>query len=234
MHPTYQYILNLLEDNFPNKRKISLIDYGCGNGLLLEFLPNEKISSYKGFDINLDSINYAKRHYESKKILFNLLRKEQKNSLGSPKSVDVIVLIGVLQYMTQKEISDFLINAKKTLKKNGIILISCTTDHFFYRVFNLYRLFLPNYFININKLSQLIRISGLRIKSQKEKGILLSPLFSNVFSVIFDTLDKIFFQTRGSLGFFGRISRDIVNPLLRLEYLLPLDHGYTLFLVLEK
>lgn len=229
MHPTYRLILNLLEKSFPDKRKINLIDYGCGNGLLLEYLPKEKISSYQGLDINLDSINYAKNRYKFKKINFEMIQQGKSIKLGRSNSVDAIVLIGVLQYMTQEEISDFLIKAKKVLKKNGIILISCATDYFFYRVLNLYRLFLPNYFINKNNLSKLIRISGMKIRFQDEKGILLSPLFSNVFSLFFDIFDKILFRTKGSLGPLGKSSRLIINPILSIEYLFPVNYGYTLF-----
>lgn len=234
MHPTYQHILNLLEENFPNTRKINLIDYGCGNGLLLEYLSKEKLLKYLGLDISLDSISYAKNRYKFKKINFELIQQGKSINLGKPNSVDVIILIGVLQYMTQKEIKNFLNHAKKVLKSDGKIIISCAVDHVLYRIFNIYRLFLPNNFINKKIFLDLVRKSNMKVTYQQEKGIILSPLFSNVFSLFFDILDKILFQTKGSLGPIGKAAREVTNSILTLEYYLPINYGYTYFILLEK
>lgn len=234
MHPTYQHILNLLKESFPNNKKINLIDYGCGNGLLLEYLPKEKLSKYHGLDINLDSINYAKDHYKFKKINFELMQQGNVINLGKSNSVDAIILIGVLQYMTQKEIDLFLKEARKVLRKDGIIIISCAVDHVLYRIFNIYRLFLPNNFINKENFLDLVRKSNMKVIYQQEKGIILSPLFSNVVSLFFDILDKLIFRTNGSLGPIGKLSRKIVKPIIEFEYNLPINFGYTLFLIFKK
>lgn len=234
MHPTYQYVLDLLEDTFINKRRINLIDYGCGNGLLLKYLSEEKILKYKGLDINLDSINHAKNQYKSKRIKFYLLQKGGSIKLGKPNSIDAIVMVGVLQYMNKTEINNFFTEARKTLKTDGVIIITCTTNHLIYQILNIYRFILPHNFININFLSNFIKKFGMKIIYKQEKGIFISPLFSNVISLFFDVLDRILFRTKGMLGPCGRISREIMNPIARLEFNLPINYGYTLFIKISN
>ncbi|MFA5932984.1 MAG: class I SAM-dependent methyltransferase [Microgenomates group bacterium] len=234
MHPTYNYIFHLINEFLSNDRKVSLVDYGCGNGLFLEYFPKGRILKYLGLDINLSSIDFANKNYRSKKISFGLIRQGYPAKLGKPNSIDLIVLIGVLQYMSQKEIDLFLKEARKVLRKDGRVIISCAVDHVPYRIFNIYRLLLPNYFINEEIFLSTVKKSDMKIIYKSEKGIFFAPLFSNVISLFFDISDKIIFQTKGSLGPIGRFGRAMVNPILRLEYSLPINYGYTLFFVLKK
>ncbi|MDD2822974.1 MAG: class I SAM-dependent methyltransferase [Candidatus Daviesbacteria bacterium] len=233
MHPTYKYILSLLNLQKAEDNSVKVVDYGCGNGLLLSYLVKRKIKEYIGFDINKESILEAKRKYHNKNISFLLLSRNKK-MFERMKSVDLLVLIGVLQYLSEEEIDWLLLSSQKILKKKGRIIISCTPDNWPYRLFNLYRIILPNKFINKDLFIDKAKKNGFEVSACTQKGLLLAPLFSNIIVIFFDFMDKLVFKTKGKLGPVGIVSRKVINPLLMLEYLLPINYGYTMFVELQK
>lgn len=235
LHPSYQIIINLFAEYFKTDKKVSVLDSGCGNGYLLELLGPNNVLNYSGYDVSIPAINYAKLRFSKNK---NVAFKTVKVNNGMPKydkkTFDVVFSIGVLQYLNDNEISDFFHKAKNVIKNNGKILISCTTDHSFYKWFSLYNLVLPSHVNNRKKIIKLANESELKCLYQRESGIFLGPLFSHNLVLFFDILDKIFFRTRGKLGFFGKCSRIILTFILQLEHYIPIDYGYTMYLVLEK
>lgn len=231
IHPTYSTILNLLQSHM-KRRKLSIVDYGCGNGYLYSILPKEGVKTYHGYDINEASIEKAKLAYTKNNVCFSTLSHGRMNE--KKKSVDVIILIGVVQYMEKKELVVLLRKAKTILKKEGIILISTLVDHKIYSFIDLYRLFLPHKSVNRVFLIQQLQSAGYNVTHSFEKGLLLSPIFAQCVVLFFDLFDKLIFRTQGELGFVGKTIRKIVNPLLQLEYALPVDFGYTLFIQAKK
>ena len=226
---TYKKICSLVDEVFATSAKLNILDFGCGNGELLEYFPQSRIKKYLGVDINDESIKKAKLKNKAKNVSFKII--DRKNDMfGIRNSMDVIISIGVLQYMSDQETTNFLKMAKKMLKKRGILIISCATDHFIYRMFNLYGIFLPNRFVNRNWLVMLLKKIGFTVDYQKETGLLLAPLFSHNIVFFFDAMDKILFKTKGELGVVGLFVRKLAYPLLWLEASLPVDFGYNLTL----
>lgn len=216
-------------------RKLSIIDYGCGEGELLNYLDLSKIKSYIGYDVTTSSISIAKKYWSNhKNIEFELINKKALPNFGENNSLDFIFLIGVAQYLTQKEILYVLQESYRALKPGGKIFITCSSDHFIYKFLNIYRFFIPNSFINRNSFLKICRQNNLEIEEAYEKGLFLTPLFSNVLVFFFDALDKLLFKTQGKLGPIGRNIRSLCAPLIRMEYLLKIDYGYTLFVTLLK
>lgn len=235
MHPAYQLILGLIDKNFPNNKKINLIDYGCGNALFLNYIPRNIIKTYIGFDVNKDSIKNAKNKFgDRKNVLFNLIEQNKKINLGKFADIEVIVLIGVLQYMNETEIDLLFKECARVLKKEGVLIFSCITDHRIYKIVNIYRLFLPHFYTNRIKLLKQLERNKFFISYNKEKGIIIAPLFSNFIVFFFDALDKMIFRTNGRLGPIGTKIRSVMHFILRLEYMLSIDYGYTLFVVAKR
>lgn len=230
VNPLYSKVLDLLLSSFPKKSKLSILDYGCGDGLFLEYLPKKSIKYYQGCDINEKSINTAIKKFKKNNIKFLKIDKNINENFSGGHKFDAIILIGVLPYMSKKEIINFFSEAKKKLKKEGVIIITCASSHFIYKVLNIYRLFLKHSYVDSKKLKKLIKKSSFTINFYQEKGLLLTPLFSNVFIVFLDALDKFIFKTKGSLGPIGKLARSIMNPITYLEYLVPINFGYTFFL----
>jgi len=227
-HRTYDQIVKLL----PKKKSLRIVDFGCGDGRLLEYLPRG-LDSYVGYDINASSIELARKKYTKRKSVSFRLGKKGHVNLGKDNSTDVVAAIGVLQYLSSRERKKFISQTQKVLTPGGVLLISCAVDHTIYKIFNIYRLFLPNKFINRSNLIKLIEKHDMKVIFQREKGLILNPLFSNVFIFFFDAIDKLFFRVSGAIGPIGKVVRAIASPLLDLEYLLPVDYGHTLFIKAE-
>ncbi len=229
MSITHSYIRNLLISRFHNK-KISIVDYGCGNGDLLNFI-DKNIKKYVGYEISDDCLKVAQNKFKHKKYSFNKIHSKKVPKLGAKNSVDLVILIGVIQYMTGSEISQLLKEAKKVLKKNGILIITCAVDHKFYKIFNIYQLFLPNNYINRKSIIAKIEKNNFTVEYSLEKGVLIAPFFSNIISFFFDAIDRVVLNNRGKIGPVGSIARKIFYPFIKLEYKIPIDYGYTLYIV---
>lgn len=214
---------------FESSRSIKVIDYGCGSGYLLKVLPHKRINKYWGLETSVPAIESAKVSIKKRNVSF--LFVDTKKTLKLPsKKVDVVVAIGVLQYMTDNQINEFINQSSKVLKKGGHLLISCVSDHLIYKLFNLYGLVLPNRFIRRNWILNKILSNSFGITKNFEKGLFFGPLFYHNLVIFFDVLDKIIFQTKGTLGMFGKASRKIAYFIASLEYVVPIDFGYTLYI----
>ena len=233
-HPTYYKMIHLMLSSFRKNQKINLLDYGCGNGYLFSILPKEKINKYSGYDVSKNSIETAKKIINYKNASFKLIDPEKPLNLGDSNSEDVVIAIGVLQYLKDEEIDAFINESHKVLKKGGILLISTVVDHIIYKILNIYGLVLPNKFINRDNIIKKLKNANFNVEYQKESGLIIGPLVSHNLTIIPDALDKIFFSTKGSLGIFGGTFRKISTPLMALENLVPLDYGYTLYIKARK
>lgn len=231
MSATHEYINSLILNHFKNK-KISIVDYGCGNGDLLNFIDHKKISKYTGYDVSYDCLKVAKTFFQNDIFQFKKINKKKLPVLDD--NLDLIVLIGVLQYMSEDETKYLFEQAKEKLSKNGVLIASCAVDHWIYRLLNIYQLFLPNRFINRNWILNQIKVTGLKPVHIREKGLLVAPLFSNIISFFFDAFDRVLLGTRGKIGPTGTLARKMISPLIKLEFLLPIDYGYTLYLQAKK
>lgn len=233
-HPTYKKMIELIFSSVPKNTKIRLLDFGCGSGYLFNILSEHMLERYTGFDVNKEAIVNAKANINSKIASFNFIKTDKQLNLGPPKSQDIVIAIGVLQYLTDEEVIIFINEAKRVLKKRGTLLISTVTDHYIYRILSIYRLFLPNRFLNKIKLINKIRKAGFKVTYQKEFGLIIGPLISHNLTLLPDTLDKLIFLTKGTLGFFGNTFRRVLSPVMYLEYFIPIDYGYTLYVSARK
>ncbi|OGG14172.1 hypothetical protein A2773_02790 [Candidatus Gottesmanbacteria bacterium RIFCSPHIGHO2_01_FULL_39_10] len=233
IHPTYTTVLNLINSRFPQKKTLRILDYGCGSGYFLEIFGKTRIGEYYGYDLSEKSIQCAKKTHHNRNVHFFHIQKDSASLLKEKKNIDVLVLIGVLQYMSNKEFSALFKNAKKLLTPNGVIIISCSVDHIVYRAMNVLHIFSPHKLIHRKYATDTLKRAGFGVIDQFERGILLSPIFSQLMT-IFDILDKLIFSTKGTIGPIGKIMRGMTNILLSLEYRLPVDYGYTLFIMAGK
>lgn len=93
----------------------AILDLGCGSGSLA---PLFKKSSYLGFDIDKNLIEYAKGRHPKYK--FTALDSTKFNL---NQKFDMILIVGVLHHLNNLDTNKTLLLMKKHLKKGGHILI---------------------------------------------------------------------------------------------------------------
>lgn len=101
-----------------SKKKIKVLDIGCGPANVLNYLPK---CEYYGYDIDKRSINYAKKKYSKKNFHF-FCKKFNKNELKSLPNFDLILLFGIMHHLNDKQVNSILNLCKKKMKKNSHLL----------------------------------------------------------------------------------------------------------------
>lgn len=95
------------------------LDYACGPGT---FLGNYVMNKSVGFDISQKQINYATRKYSNHEFTSDLTIVKQK------APYDSISVIGLLEFLTDDEITVLINNLKSLMKPDGYIIF--TTPNF--------------------------------------------------------------------------------------------------------
>jgi len=136
-HPTTRLCIEWLEIHIPSKKPKSLLDYGCGSGILA--IVSKKIGSTEisiaGIDIDPEAINVA--HYNSKRnhcdINYFLEKNFNKNKIL--KNFDVVIaniLSEPLKNIAQKILS-YLNETNGNLVLSGILEEQATDVITYYR-----------------------------------------------------------------------------------------------------
>ena len=113
-----KYILEAL--NKKNLNEITVLDIGCGGGLVSEGLS--KIgATVTGIDFIKENINVAKMHAKKNNLKINYFVKDFEKERITSK-YDVIIVLEVLEHLNNWE--EFVKKIKLSLKKNGILIIS--------------------------------------------------------------------------------------------------------------
>lgn len=227
-HPTYDVVLNLIRQIPPKKQGLMILDAGCGNGLLLGMFPRKLVRRYIGMDISKDAITQAKGTFKGRKDISFKLESCTKLSLPS-RSVDLVVSVGMLQYLTEAERRKFLREARRVLRPGGHLILTCLSDHLIYRVMDLYGLFSPHGCVKREELMKDLSRNGFKVDFTREYGLLISPFNSSFPCFFADAFDHLL-GVRGRLGPAGQWLRQVLGPLERWEYRLPINFGYTLVL----
>lgn len=108
-----KFVENYLDLN-PDQR---LLDFGCGPGDILEFLPKLE---YTGIDIDPNYIKKAQKTY-GHRATFICSELSDVDFLPT-EHFDIVIATGVLHHMTDKECNSFIKWAQSILKPNGKLL----------------------------------------------------------------------------------------------------------------
>tara|TARA_B100000900_G_scaffold326116_1_gene286053 strand:+ start:50 stop:772 length:723 start_codon:yes stop_codon:yes gene_type:complete len=121
-----KYIKENIINNFKLKNKtkplkgISILDIGCGGGLLSE--PMSKMGAdVTGIDASYKNIKIAKLHSKKQKLKINYLCSSPEKIKGK-KKFDVILNMEIVEHV--EDIGFFLKSSSKLLKKNGIMFVA--------------------------------------------------------------------------------------------------------------
>lgn len=113
-----EYILKQI--NSKKIKNLDVLDVGCGGGLVSESLSRLN-ANVTGVDFVKDNIEVAKQHALKKKLKINYIHGDIEK-LKLSKKFDLIIMFEVLEHLD--DWNSFLINIKKNLNQNGIIIMS--------------------------------------------------------------------------------------------------------------
>ena len=102
--------------NFNNK---IILDLGCGDGSLIDYLKNDVKKIY-ATDISNDTIKLLKnKHKKDKKVFLKKINKNFKHLNQLKTKFDIIICNSVVQYFdNSKEIINLIKEVKRVSKKN--------------------------------------------------------------------------------------------------------------------
>jgi len=121
-----KYIKQNIINNFKLKNKtkpllgISILDIGCGGGLLSE--PMARLgASVTGIDASDKNIKIAKLHSKKNKLNINYLCSSPEK-LKIKKKFDVILNMEIIEHV--EDVDFFVKSCSKLLKKNGLMFVA--------------------------------------------------------------------------------------------------------------
>ena len=125
---TIEKTANWILDTQKEKGKLNILDLGCGPGLYTEIFA-EKGHSVTGIDISKNSIEYARKSAEGKKMDINYLNTSYLEvNLGSNKYDLVVLIYTDLGVLIPDEREYLLKMIYRVLKKGGTFIFDVLKD----------------------------------------------------------------------------------------------------------
>jgi 2-polyprenyl-3-methyl-5-hydroxy-6-metoxy-1,4-benzoquinol methylase len=120
LRPFRHYTRNLVQQYFPQDKKINILDIGCGTGASLFTIKKMGYNNLFGVDISDEQISIAHNFG------LEFCRKAdilQEKNIFDNSFFDVILLMDVLEHFNKNEIVDLLSICNALLRKGGILII---------------------------------------------------------------------------------------------------------------
>lgn len=117
--PYAPHVNSLIAAHLPADRRTSIVDLGCGDGMFVYFLTKAGYSDVIGIDFSPEQVARAHRlgvtHVRQGRIEGFLERRARE-------SVDVVLLMDVLEHMTMDALLEVLDGVVRVLRPGGICL----------------------------------------------------------------------------------------------------------------
>ena len=114
------FISSLVE----RSRAVKILDVGCGDGRMLDFIRQRSMAdySYTGIDLCEEAIALARVLNGGGKFL-------SKDIKEIDETFDIVLLIEVLEHIPDSDVSSFLRGVKNTLNEKGSLILSVPTSN---------------------------------------------------------------------------------------------------------
>lgn len=107
-------VVDLINTNFKNPKRLKILDIGCGTGKNLETLS--KFGQTFGIDNSKEAITFCKKRH-----LINVYLRKSDNTKFPPNFFDVILMLDVLEHVKEKPT---LKEIHRVLKPNGVLILT--------------------------------------------------------------------------------------------------------------
>lgn len=109
-----------------------VLDIACGEGygsyVMAEFWGAKEVF---GIDISQTAIDKARINFKKDNIFFETLDAENPSNKYEEEYFDVVVSFETIEHLSNPK--QFLQNIRKWVKKDGVIIISCPNDNWYYK-----------------------------------------------------------------------------------------------------
>jgi ubiquinone/menaquinone biosynthesis C-methylase UbiE len=123
---SYPQVARRLIKNLNITKKDSLLDIGCGNGLMADQLVNY-VGKLTIVDANPYLVKYLREKYEGKDLNVALLSSTDLTSYPN-ETFDKVICIAVLQYCDEEEAKKTVSEALRVCKTGGLIYFGDVLD----------------------------------------------------------------------------------------------------------
>ncbi len=114
----------LLLPKFKLSGRERVLDIGCGTGRWAEILK-DKVNYYCGVDASKGLIEIAKKKFAQSNTKFNYLKAEDISleNINEQQLFDRIINIGVIMYLNEPQLKQYLLAIPKLISKDGLFII---------------------------------------------------------------------------------------------------------------
>ena len=186
----YKMISNYIYKSlFKSNSEINVLEIGCGEGNLMQYLAKIFKCNILGIDISSKQVDLAK-----KKSL-NVIHKDIFEYLDSDyckDNFDLIILIDVIEHLPKNKIEDLFFRLSKILKKDGSIILKFPNGYSPLSQIYFAADFTHDWLPTSTSLEQISISSGLRLHAQKPIYIKVKSISSIIRFSLLIFLDYLF------------------------------------------
>jgi len=193
----YDYLLlhEFLNQKLKNFKNFNILDFGCGDGKLINEIKKNTENRFFGYEISKKAISFFKAFNAEISLI------ENENDLNQSENFfDVVIFSEVIEHIKDSDIENVVGKIYKLLKKNGFLFVTAPHENLpvhkkHYRHYNFQKLInnFPNDKYELIEKKFLFKSSLLKVFIRK---LFFNRFFifnSNMFYKMYYSLNKIYF-----------------------------------------
>ena len=154
-----------------NLKGIVLVDVGSSNGFFISKIINLGVKKAIGVDPNKKAVLFAKDKVKKA----NFLVSTADSLPIKNESADLVLMLDVIEHVPKNGEIDALKEAKRILKKGGVLLLTTPYDYFFSNILDP-AWYLGHRHYSLIKISKLVEKAGFRVQKLEIKGGLITSI----------------------------------------------------------